>query len=236
MRAPIMALFGIVVMLAGARTAADPAGSEAMPAAARGPMAMVPQALAATHSTATDSARSLPAPAGETTNTGDMRSPSTASSVLAVQRALGRLGYDPGPVDGMMGGKTKGAIAAYEEDKGWDPSGAISQRLQDQLAVDIAAPARPAEPVQAAKLAGEQAAAPATVQAAPPVADPRLGMPARRWADYAEESRRVAAAEKRGPLETAVIEFFNAVRDMTVFVVRSMVDEKPTHTEVADSL
>ena len=233
MRAPVMALFGIVVLLAGARASADPATAETTPTAMRGPMVMVPQAIAATQSTTMDSTHSQPAPAGVI----PVETPaiSTASSVMAIQRALSRLGYDPGPADGIMGGKTKGAIAAYEEDKGWDSSGAIGQRLQDQLAVDLAAPGRPAEPVQAAKPAGGGAATQAAVQAALPVAFPRPGMTARRGADYAEESRRVAAAEQRGPLETAVIEFFNAVRDMTVFVVRSMVDETSTHTEVAVS-
>jgi peptidoglycan hydrolase-like protein with peptidoglycan-binding domain len=42
--------------------------------------------------------------------------PANASAVTRVQAALTRLGYDPGPVDGVMGPKTRIAIERYQRD------------------------------------------------------------------------------------------------------------------------
>jgi peptidoglycan hydrolase-like protein with peptidoglycan-binding domain len=36
--------------------------------------------------------------------------------VQRIQSGLTRLGYNPGPSDGVLGGKTRGAIRAYQED------------------------------------------------------------------------------------------------------------------------
>jgi peptidoglycan hydrolase-like protein with peptidoglycan-binding domain len=54
-------------------------------------------------------------------------------SVAAVQRALNDLGYTAGPVDGLMGGKTRGAIRAYQIDSGLPVSGEPSRPLYDHL-------------------------------------------------------------------------------------------------------
>lgn len=39
-----------------------------------------------------------------------------SSTVLELQRELNRLGFDAGPVDGLMGARTRGAIQAYQRD------------------------------------------------------------------------------------------------------------------------
>lgn len=44
-----------------------------------------------------------------------------ASQVVEAQRLLARLGYDPGPADGVMGARTRQAMAAYERDFGRSP-------------------------------------------------------------------------------------------------------------------
>jgi len=46
-----------------------------------------------------------------------------STSVADTQAELRRLGYDPGPVDGIMGPKTRAALAAYQRDRGL-PAGA----------------------------------------------------------------------------------------------------------------
>jgi peptidoglycan hydrolase-like protein with peptidoglycan-binding domain len=38
--------------------------------------------------------------------------------IRALQRALSVLGYEPGPFDGLMGNKTRGALSAYLRDRG----------------------------------------------------------------------------------------------------------------------
>ena len=65
-------------------------------------------------------------------------------SVAAVQRVLNDLGYSAGPIDGLMGGKTRGAIRAYQADKGLPTSGEPSRSLYDHLQKTLMAGAPPA--------------------------------------------------------------------------------------------
>lgn len=60
-----------------------------------------------------------------------------ASSDLVrdIQFALTRLGYDPGPTDGFMGGKTRSAIRAYEKAAGLPQTGAPSGALLTHMQV-----------------------------------------------------------------------------------------------------
>ena len=73
-------------------------------------------------------------------------------SVASVQRVLNELGYSAGPVDGLMGGKTRGAIRAYQIDNGLPPSGepslSLYERLRDSHAQRYAQPAAPAASTQ----------------------------------------------------------------------------------------
>lgn len=39
-----------------------------------------------------------------------------STTVLEIQRELNRLGYNAGPVDGLMGARTRAAIQAYQRD------------------------------------------------------------------------------------------------------------------------
>jgi Putative peptidoglycan binding domain len=56
-----------------------------------------------------------------------------ASTVAAVQRRLGQLGYYHGVVDGVIGPQTRGAIAAFESRNGMAVDGTISRPLLDTL-------------------------------------------------------------------------------------------------------
>lgn len=65
--------------------------------------------------------------------------------IRGIQEELAAHGYKPGPVDGVVGGRTRGAIRAYQKDAGLPVTGAASRELLDHL--KFAAPkvfARPA--------------------------------------------------------------------------------------------
>ncbi len=59
------------------------------------------------------------------------------SSVASTQAALTNLGYDPGPIDGAMGPRTRAAISAYQRDHGLSitgrPSAQLSAHMNSQL-------------------------------------------------------------------------------------------------------
>ena len=54
---------------------------------------------------------------------------SETSVTEGVQRALARLGYDPGTIDGVMGPKTTQAITEFERATGMTPTGFVNPRL-----------------------------------------------------------------------------------------------------------
>jgi hypothetical protein len=57
----------------------------------------------------------------------------TKALVFAVQQALQQSGYDPGPVDGLMGPRTAGAIKRFQRERGLEETGRLSFALLDQL-------------------------------------------------------------------------------------------------------
>ncbi|MCP5082138.1 MAG: Do family serine endopeptidase [Alphaproteobacteria bacterium] len=64
---------------------------------------------------------------------GTADNPSVPLSLADVQRMLADLGYDPGPIDGKMGGKTKVAIRKFQTDQGQSSDGLVSSRLAKSL-------------------------------------------------------------------------------------------------------
>jgi peptidoglycan hydrolase-like protein with peptidoglycan-binding domain len=64
---------------------------------------------------------------------GDASSYYGTSSVAAVQERLTDLGYEAGPIDGLMGPKTRGAIRAFQKDAGLPVTGKIDSDLVDRL-------------------------------------------------------------------------------------------------------
>ncbi|HVR66416.1 MAG TPA: peptidoglycan-binding protein [Verrucomicrobiae bacterium] len=75
-----------------------------------------------------------------------------AYSVAAVQRGLNDLGYSAGPVDGLMGSKTRSAIRAYQIDKGLPVSGEPSRSLNDHLQETLLAGFTPATGADSASI------------------------------------------------------------------------------------
>ncbi|MFG1298318.1 peptidoglycan-binding domain-containing protein [Xanthobacter sp. V3C-3] len=82
--------------------------------------------------------RRPPASVGATADvTGAVRPPAdvTASPrILAVQKALAKLGYGPLKVDGRPGGETRTAIQRFQRDRNLSPDGEMSDRLVRELA------------------------------------------------------------------------------------------------------
>jgi localization factor PodJL len=54
-------------------------------------------------------------------------------AVSNIQAILNKSGYDAGPVDGVMGGKTKEAIRAFQEANGLNANGEVTQELVAKL-------------------------------------------------------------------------------------------------------
>ena len=75
-----------------------------------------------------------------------------AYSVAAVQRGLNDLGYSAGPVDGLMGSRTRSAIRAYQIDKGLPVSGEPSRSLNDHLQDTLMAGFTPATGADSASI------------------------------------------------------------------------------------
>jgi hypothetical protein len=56
-----------------------------------------------------------------------------------VQQALASLGYDPGPLDGIRGARTRGAVVAFQRAQGLTPDGIVGPRTREALAKALAA-------------------------------------------------------------------------------------------------
>ena len=60
--------------------------------------------------------------------------PPADPEVLAAQKALARLGYYRGPIDGISGPKTRRAVSDYQSDLGLTPDGSVTRDLVARLA------------------------------------------------------------------------------------------------------
>lgn len=67
---------------------------------------------------------------------------SGSALVAQTQRLLGALGYDAGPVDGMMGPQTRSAIEAFAAAEGVRAAGDPTPELRDRLVETLLTPAR----------------------------------------------------------------------------------------------
>jgi peptidoglycan hydrolase-like protein with peptidoglycan-binding domain len=59
----------------------------------------------------------------------------SAGTVRNVQKALNDKGFDPGPVDGIMGPRTRSAIKGYEKQQNMPADGALTAKVLDGLGV-----------------------------------------------------------------------------------------------------
>ena len=61
----------------------------------------------------------------------------TRAQIAAVQSQLAALGYEPGPVDGRLGPRTRAAIDFYQRIAGLEPTGEITAELADSLSDEL---------------------------------------------------------------------------------------------------
>jgi type II secretory pathway predicted ATPase ExeA/peptidoglycan hydrolase-like protein with peptidoglycan-binding domain len=65
--------------------------------------------------------------------------PVQETRVKTAQDLLSRLGYDPGPADGLAGSKTRAAVRAYQKHKGEAADGRITEALVNRLDAEVVA-------------------------------------------------------------------------------------------------
>lgn len=83
----------------------------------------------------------LPVPAAEPPQGPSVILPPPLDPLLTVrglQEALKRVGFDPGPLDGIMGVRTKAAIRAFQTSVGLTVDGVVSQPTHDALVAALA--------------------------------------------------------------------------------------------------
>lgn len=78
--------------------------------------------------TSTDSAAKMDKKAAKSGN---------RDQVKAVQQALKDKGHDPGPVDGVMGAKTKAALKDFQKAQGMKESGSLDNETMSKLGVEM---------------------------------------------------------------------------------------------------
>jgi hypothetical protein len=59
------------------------------------------------------------------------------ADIRRAQELLAQLGFDPGPVDGLIGPRTRTAVESFEQAKGLPASGEVTPALIDRLALEI---------------------------------------------------------------------------------------------------
>lgn len=127
--------------------------------------------------------------------------------VLQLEKALVRLGYDPGSVDGVYDGATGSAVAAWYQAAGWQPFEATTEQLAAIRALEL----------DALKLQGDRlAAGDAVVAAAADLAAAKAAAAlARDAASAAPDSVRFAEAEATAASQIAAANslLMKAIRD-----------------------
>jgi peptidoglycan hydrolase-like protein with peptidoglycan-binding domain len=81
-----------------------------------------------------EAAAALRDEATEQTKAADAAVPKpTRETILTAQKLLAALGYEPGPLDGLDGPKTRGAVRRYQADAGLPSNGLVTEALVEKL-------------------------------------------------------------------------------------------------------
>jgi len=59
------------------------------------------------------------------------------SNIIKIQKQLKQLGYDPGPIDGIFGKKTKTALINFQHDNGIIPNGEVNDSTKFKLGIKL---------------------------------------------------------------------------------------------------
>lgn len=81
-----------------------------------------------------------------------------AAEIELLREAMGVTAYEPGPIDGLYGRRTKGAIEAFERDMGMSPTGEATIDLWRKVRREVkpeAGPVHREEATEAAKQTGQ---------------------------------------------------------------------------------
>jgi peptidoglycan hydrolase-like protein with peptidoglycan-binding domain len=121
------------------RTAVEGGFEEAREALERtSQAAAVPPALPPSRAAAEPAPQAASQPAAVPPAEAAPPGPVTADTIREIQERLTQLGYDPGPVDGVTGSRTRAAIESYQAARGLsgpaEPSAALLQRLRQDEA------------------------------------------------------------------------------------------------------
>lgn len=125
--------------------------------------------------------------------------PPSREAIAEAQRALGALGLDPGPADGMAGPRSRAALRAYQRATGEAVDGELDEALQQRLRQDPPAAADLArglaQEAEAARGAGQRAEALRLLDAAARLqpADPALAL---AQGDAQREAGQIDAARR----------------------------------------
>lgn len=68
--------------------------------------------------------------------------PADRETIRSIQDGLSKLGFDPGPADGIAGTKTRDAIRAFQQQAGLPADGVPTQELAKRISEQIAARGR----------------------------------------------------------------------------------------------
>ena len=80
-----------------------------------------------------DNVEAAAAPTESTEHSDAAETEPTRETILAAQKLLAGLGYEPGPLDGMDGPKTKDAVRRYQADSGLPTDGRVTDSLVEWL-------------------------------------------------------------------------------------------------------
>lgn len=138
--------------------AASPAAAAGADGAALPPLPAEAGSAAAIPSTGVAVSGAEPKARPATASRASRRQPAAkarAARVMSAQRLLTRLGYDPGPIDGAPGPRTRAAVRAFQVDHRLPTDGAVSAALLPRLRAALAAgtPAAKEETAPAAPFA-----------------------------------------------------------------------------------
>ena len=67
----------------------------------------------------------------------EMGHPNLAQDVKAAQSALQEKGHNPGPIDGVMGPRTREALKSFQTASGLETTGTLNKETAEKLDVDL---------------------------------------------------------------------------------------------------
>ncbi|MBW1801682.1 MAG: SEL1-like repeat protein [Deltaproteobacteria bacterium] len=127
--------------------------------------------------------------------------PSDSDLIRAIQDSLAGLGYDPGPVDGKMGSRTRNAIKKYQAETDLPVNGEVSQALLEHLR----------ETLEKGGIQHRAAKAPTKPSTAPEQMA-GIAAPDEQTQAFLDELKQIVEAGAKG--RKADPDFINGLRDM----------------------